>query len=180
MTQDTHRIDMHAHYYGGGLVDTLLARDTRPYLRTRADGVMMMGAMNGEFPFNEHYHDHRVGLAEMHATGLTHRLLTFPGALGVDLLPADQIAPAISAYNDHLADLTHQTKGALLGLAGVPLADMDLACGELLRIRRDLGLPGVILPSDYFNTLGDLDEMRPLLAAANTYGCHIMLHPGLK
>ncbi|MFK7753183.1 MAG: amidohydrolase family protein, partial [Sedimentitalea sp.] len=46
--------------------------------------------------------------------------------------------------------------------------------------RRDLGLPGVILPSDYFNTLGDLDEMRPLLAAANTYGCHIMLHPGLK
>jgi aminocarboxymuconate-semialdehyde decarboxylase len=62
----------------------------------------------------------------------------------------------------------------------VPLTDMDLACAEVLRIRRDLGLPGIILPSNYFNTLDDMEEMRPLLDAANTYGCHIMLHPGLK
>ena len=68
----------------------------------------------------------------------------------------------------------------MIGLAGLPLADMDLACAEVRRIRRDLGLPGVILPSDYFNTLADMEEMRPLLKAANDYGCHIMLHPGLK
>uniref|UniRef100_UPI0035C85C25 amidohydrolase family protein n=1 Tax=Planktotalea sp. TaxID=2029877 RepID=UPI0035C85C25 len=61
-----------------------------------------------------------------------------------------------------------------------PLADMDLACAEVIRIRRDLGLIGIILPSNYFNTLDDMEEMRPLLEAANTYGCHILLHPGLK
>lgn len=72
------------------------------------------------------------------------------------------------------------TDGALIGLAGVPLADMDLACAEVIRIRRNLGLPGIILPSNYFNTLADMEEMRPLLTAANEYGCHIMLHPGLK
>jgi len=174
------RIDMHAHYYGGGLVETLEARTTRPYLRVREDGSRAMVAMNGEFPFTPAYHDHRVGLAEMRASGLTHRLLTFPGALGVDLLPAPEIAEAISAFNDHLADLFRETDGALIGLAGVPLADMDMACSELRRVRRDLGLPGVILPSDYFNSLSEMEEMRPLLATAQEVGCHIMLHPGLK
>lgn len=180
MPTDPRRIDMHSHFYGGGLVDTLRARQDRPCLRTRDDGVTVMVAMNGEFPFTGHYHDHSVGLAEMRAQGLTHRMLTFPGALGVDLLPADEIAPAISAFNDNLAQLTKDTDGALIGLAGVPLADMTLACTEVRRIRRDLGLPGIILPSDYFNTLADMEEMRPLLAAANEFGCHIMLHPGLK
>ncbi len=180
MTDRTWRIDMHSHYYGGGLVDTLQSRTTRPYLRTREDGVTVMVAMNGEFPFTEHYHDHRIGLAGMQDVGLTHRLLTFPGALGVDLLPADEIADAISRYNDYLAHLGQETDGALIGLAGIPLADMNLACAEVRRIRRDLGLPGIILPSNYFNSLDEASEMAPLLEAANEYGCHIMLHPGLK
>lgn len=180
MSEDNRRIDMHSHFYGGGLVDTLRARQIRPYLRTREDGETVMIAMNGEFPFTPHYYDHNVGLAEMKAAGLTHRLLTFPGALGVDLLPADEIATAILEYNDYLAHLTVETDGALIGLAGLPLSNMDMACVEVRRIRRDLGLPGVILPSNYFNSLEEADEMRPLLEAANEYGCHIMLHPGLK
>ena len=180
MSKDHFRIDMHSHYYGGGMVETISARQKRPYLRKAEDGSLKMVAMNGEFPFTEHYYDYRVGLAEMKAQGLTHRMLTFPGALGVDLLPAEEIAEAIYAYNDHLAELMRKTDGALIGLAGVPLADMDLACAEVIRIRRDLGLPGIILPSNYFNTLSDMEEMRPLLEAANEFGCHIMLHPGLK
>jgi aminocarboxymuconate-semialdehyde decarboxylase len=180
MSKDERRIDMHAHFYGGGLVETITARQARPYLRAQEDGTLMMVAMNGEFPFTAHYHDYRVGLADMKAAGLTHRLLTFPGALGVDLLPANEIATAILAYNDYLSELTRKTDGALIGLAGVPLADMGLACAEVRRIRRDLGLPGIILPSNYFNALDDLAEIRPLLTAANEYGCHIMLHPGLK
>lgn len=180
MNHSNRRIDMHAHYYGGGLIDILRARTLWPYLRTREDGVTVMGAMNGEFPFTPAYFDHRVVLADMQTKGLTHRLLTFPGALGIDVLPDPKIATTITRYNDHLAELTRETEGALLGLAGVPLADMELACDELRRIRQDLGLPGVILPSNYFHSLADLSEIRPLLAAANEHACHIMLHPGLK
>ncbi|WP_282153089.1 amidohydrolase family protein [Ruegeria atlantica] len=174
------RIDMHSHYYGGGLVETLRARKSHPRLRTRTDGVTVMSAMNGEFPFTDAYHDPQVCLAEMRKQELTHRLLTFPGALGADLLPATEIAPVISAFNDHLAQLGIDSDGALIGLAGVPLDDLDIACAELRRVRRDLGLPGIILPSNYFNSLAEADTLRPLLAAANEYGCHIMLHPGLK
>ncbi|MEP4198376.1 MAG: amidohydrolase family protein [Aliishimia sp.] len=180
MIDENSRVDMHSHFYGGGLVDTLRARTSRPFLRTRGDGVTVMAAMNGEFPFTSQYHDHTVGLAEMRAVGLTHRLLTFPGALGVDLLPAKDIAHAIFKFNDGLAQLGRDTNGALIGLAGVPLDDMTLASAEVIRIRRDLGLPGIILPSNYFNSLAEAATMAPLLEAANQFGCHIMLHPGLK
>ena len=180
MNNNSTRIDMHSHFYGGGLVETLHARTARPYLRTRKDGVTVMVAMNGEFPFTSAYHDHTVGLADMKAQGLTHRMLTFPGALGLDVLPAAEIADTISDFNDFLAKLSRETDGALIGLGGVPLDDMDLACAEVVRIRRDLGLPGIILPSNYFTSLAEAAALTPLLEAANVYGCHIMLHPGLK
>ena len=176
----TARIDMHAHFYGGGLAGMLHARKERPYLRRRDDGTDAMVAMNGEFPFKPGYHDISVGLAQMDRQGLTHRLLTFPGALGVDVLPADEVAPAISAFNTHLAELHATTGGRIFGLAGLPLADIGLSVAEVRRVRRDLRLPGLILPSNYFNSLAEAKTLAPILAAADETGCHIMLHPGLK
>lgn len=174
------RIDMHAHFYGGGLVEALSARDRRPYLRQRADGGLGMVAMNGEFPFKPDYFDIATGLAQMDAQGLTHRLLTFPGALGIDVLPAADVAEMIPAFNTHLAEMKSTTGGRILGLAGLPLADIDASVREIRRIRRDLGLPGIILPSNYFNSIDEARQLAPILAAANESGCHIMLHPGLK
>lgn len=173
------RIDFHAHYYGGALPAFLTSRDSRPCLRMR-DGKQMMWAMNGEFPFTPAHHDPAVGLAEMDRMCITTRVLTFPGALCVDALPADQVAGPIAAFNDHLADLRAQTDGRLTGLAGLPLADIDLAVAELIRVRRVLRLPGVILPADYFSTRDDMAPLAPLFAAADATGCHIMVHPGPK
>ncbi|MFD2856159.1 hypothetical protein ACFSZS_17315 [Seohaeicola zhoushanensis] len=167
------RIDMHAHFYGGGLVDFLHDRAERPCLRTRADGVEVMLAMNGEFPFTPAHHDAQVGLARMAEIGLTRRMLTFPGALCVDSLPAGEVAAPITAFNDHLAGL----KGdRLTGLAGLPLADMQLAARELRRVRRELRLPGAILPSDYFNSIEDARKLAPVLEAASEEGSLLMLH----
>jgi aminocarboxymuconate-semialdehyde decarboxylase len=174
------RFDMHAHFYGGGLGEMLHARDKRPYLRRRDDGTDAMVAMNGEFPFKPDYHDISLGLAAMDRQGLTHRLLTFPGALGLDVLPAEEVAPAIAAFNTHLAGLRQTTGGRIFGLGGLPLADIDLAAKEVRHIRRGLNLPGIILPSNYFNSVAEAKSLAPILAAANETGCHIMLHPGLK
>lgn len=174
------RIDMHAHFYGGGLAEMLLARSERPYLVRHEDGTQGMVAMNGEFPFKPEYFDLSVGLAQMDRQGLTHRLLTFPGALCLDILPVAEILPAIRAFNDHLAGLRETTGGRIFGLAGLPLADIDRAVDETRRIRRELRLPGIILPSNYFNSIDEARTLAPVLAAANETGCHVMLHPGLK
>lgn len=173
----TLRIDMHSHYYGGPLPDMLRARRSYPRLRTLVDGTESMLAMNGEFPFAAAYHDPLVGLAQMDAAGITHRLITFPGALGVDLLPIE-FAVTISEFNAHLADLGARTNGRLIGLAGLPLADVTLALRELSTIRA-LGLPGIILPGNYFLTDEAVTPLRPILAEASRLGTLVMIHPGL-
>jgi len=176
----TERIDMHAHFYGGPLPEVLRKRDTGPRLRPAAGGGEEMLAMNGAFPFTAAHFDPDVGLAQMDACGLTHRLLTFPGALGVDILPGAEIGRAISAFNDHLAELGASTGGRLVGLGGLPLAEMSAAAREMRRIRRELGLPGVILPANYFESLERVRELAPVLAAADETGSHVMVHPGLR
>lgn len=176
----TARIDMHAHFYGGGLAEMLHARRSRPCLRRRDDGGQDMLAMNGAFPFTPDHHDIAVGLAQMDRHGLTHRMLTFPGALGLDVLPAQEVAPAIAGFNTHLAALHATTGGRIFGLAGLPLADPDLSVAEVRRIRRDLNLPGIILPSNCFTSVARAKTLAPILAAANETGCHVMLHPGLN
>ena len=171
-------IDMHAHYYGGGLVGFLQARQDRPCLRPGGNGGQEMLAMNGAFPFLPAHHDHRVGLAQMDAAGIDRRLLTFPGALCLDVLPAAEVAPVIRAFNDHLAQLGQDTGGRLPGLAGLPLQDMAAAAAELRRVRHDLRLPGAILPADYFNTIAEARRLTPVLEAADETGALLMLHPG--
>jgi aminocarboxymuconate-semialdehyde decarboxylase len=180
MVDRSKRIDMHSHFYGGGIVEKLRERTARPFLRMRDDGVEVMVAMNGEFPFLPAYHNYRVGLAQMDAIGLTHRMVTFPGALCLDILPVEEIATTISNYNSYLADLNKETKGRIIGLGGVSLADMTLAANELKRIRHELKLPGIIIPSGYFNTIDDAKSLEPLFDVANETSALVMVHPGPK
>lgn len=173
------RVDMHSHFYGGGLDEFLLTRSARPFLRRGKSGAVMT-AMNGEFPFKAEHRDFSASIRQMDAQGLTHRLATFPGALGVDVLPAEDVAAPIRAFNDYLTEAEGKTGGRIIGLAGLPLADMALAAEEMRRVRRELNLAGVILPSGYFASLTALKEIEPVLEAANESGALIMVHPGLK
>ncbi|MCC6008147.1 MAG: amidohydrolase family protein [Rhodobacteraceae bacterium] len=171
---------MHAHFYGGPLPELLRARREGPCLRPALNGGEEMLAMNGAFPFTPAHFDPDVCLRQMDASGLTQRMLTFPGALGVDILSGPGIGAAISAFNEHLASLGASTGGRLIGLAGLPLAEMDVAAHEMRRTRRELGLPGVILPGNYFESIERARELEPVLVAANETGSHVMIHPGLR
>ena len=170
-------IDMHAHFYGAGLVEHLQARHERPCLRQGPKGTEML-AMNGAFPFEPAHWDPAAALAQMDATGVARRMLTFPGALCLDALPVAEIGAAIRAFNTAMADLGQTTGGRLIGLAGLPLADMDLAAAELHRARRELRLPGAIIPADYFTTIADARRLEPVLRAADETGALLMIHPG--
>lgn len=171
-------IDMHAHFYGCGLPGFLESRTTRPCVQGAADGTQTMLAMNGAFPFEAAHTDPAAVLAQMDATGIHCRLLTFPGALCLEALPAPEIAPGIRAFNDGLAALVSGSGGRFAGLGGLPLADLPLAAAEMRRLRHDLGLAGAIIPSDWFATIADARALDPVLRAADETGALLMLHPG--
>lgn len=171
-------IDMHSHYYGG-LVDDLLLRAARPNVTRNGEGRMMLNAMTASTVMSDGYTDLEARLAYMDAHQIKTQLLTFPGALGVDVMPVDEVGKAIAQYNDHLASITEASQGRFVGLGGLPLADMAQAAAEMMRLRRDLGLVGAILPGNYFLSIDAARTLAPVFDAANTAGALLMIHPGL-
>jgi predicted TIM-barrel fold metal-dependent hydrolase len=171
-------IDMHSHYYGG-LVEDLLKRSSRPFVSRNESGRLVLNAMTASTEMSDGYVDLEARLAWMDAAGISTQLLTFPGALGVDVMPAGEIAGPIRAYNDHLAKVCAGSGGRFVGLAGLPLADIALAATEMRRVRRELRLAGVILPGNYFLAEASARLLAPVLEAADESGALVMIHPGL-
>ncbi|HRJ69953.1 MAG TPA: amidohydrolase family protein [Beijerinckiaceae bacterium] len=171
-------IDMHAHYYGG-LVDDLMKRSTRPFVSRNGQGRLVLNAMTASTEMSDGYTNLPARLAWMDRNGVATQLLTFPGALGVDVMPADEIAGPIRAFNDHLAAICAGSGGRFAGLAGLPLADTALAAAEMRRVRRDLRLAVFTLPGNYFLSIAAARTLAPVLAAANECGALVMIHPGL-
>lgn len=171
-------IDMHSHYYGG-LVEELELRKARPNVSRNAEGRMVLNAMTASTVMSDDYTSLNARLAYMDAHGIGTQLLTFPGALGVDVMPVDEVGKAIAQYNDHLAAITQASQGRFIGLGGLPLADIARATAEMLRLRSDLGLVGAILPGNYFLTIDGARRLAPVLEAANMAGAIVMIHPGL-
>jgi aminocarboxymuconate-semialdehyde decarboxylase len=171
-------IDMHSHYYGG-LIDELRSRTTRPYVSTDANGRSVLNAMTATTVLSPGYTDVRSRLDYLDSAGIRTQLVTFPGALGIDVLPVAEVGWAVCAFNDHLAETCRTSGGRLIGLAGLPLADIGAAATELRRARRKLGLLGAILPGNFFLTIERATTLRPVFAVADDLGALLMVHPGL-
>lgn len=171
-------IDMHSHYYGG-LVDGLLQRTSRPYVSTNADGRHVLNAMTASTVMSPGYTTPSARIAYLDSVGIGTQMMTFPGALGLDVMPAGEVAGLIRHFNDDLAALCDGSSGRFCGLAGLPLADMDEAVREFRRIRLELNLQGAILPGDCFLSIERAEGLRPLFRAADDVGGLLMVHPGL-
>lgn len=171
-------IDMHSHYYGG-LVDSLRGRRERPYVAKDEAGRDVLHAMTASTVMADGYVAASARLAWMDSADISTQLMTFPGALGVDVMPVREVEGAIRDYNDHLSALCRASGGRFVGLAGLPLDDIAAACREMRRVRLDLGLAGAILPGNFFLSLEDAERLRPLFAASDETGALLMVHPGL-
>ena len=171
-------IDMHSHYYGG-LVEDLIGRAERPYVTRAADGTMTLHAMTASTVMKPGYVDLEARLGFMNERGIASQLLTFPGALGVDVIPGPAVFNAIVSFNARLAAICSESGGRFHGLAGLPLADIGAAVEEMRRARRELGLAGAILPGNYFLSVDNVRRLLPVLEVANEERALIMIHPGL-
>ena len=172
-------IDTHAHYYGEALFQALARRDAVP--RVDTDGAdRFMVTPTSRFALRGGFVDLATRLAWMDAQGIDHQVITFPGALGPEVLPAGEAAPIVRDVNDELAAVCAAHPGRFTALAGLPLASIDLAVAELERACRALGLRGAILPSNYFASLATMAYLHPVLEAADALGAHLMVHPGQR
>jgi aminocarboxymuconate-semialdehyde decarboxylase len=171
-------IDMHSHYYGG-LIDLLKSRTSRPRVSTDDEGRHVLHAMTASTVISAGYTDVASRLVYLDSADIRRQLMTFPGALGLDVMAAEEVASIIGDFNDRLAEICRVSGGRLFGLAGLPLADIGKAAAELRRARRELGLLGAILPGNFFLTVKQAGRLRPIFAAGDEVGALFMIHPGL-
>jgi predicted TIM-barrel fold metal-dependent hydrolase len=173
------RIDTHAHYYGEALFRALSRRDAVPRLET--DGIdRFMVTPTSRFALRGGFVDLATRLGWMADQQIDHQVITFPGALGPEVLPANEAAPIVRDVNDELAAVCAAHPARFTALAGLPMAAIDLAVAELERACGTLGLRGAILPSNYFASLATMAYLHPVLEAADALGAHLMVHPGQR
>jgi predicted TIM-barrel fold metal-dependent hydrolase len=172
-------IDMHSHYYGEALFRRLAARGAVP--RVAQDGAArFMVTPTSRFELRGGFTDLAERLAWMDGQGIARQLITFPGALGPDVLPAAEALPLVRDVNDELAAVCTAHPARFAALAGLPLADVELSVAELERACATLGLRGAIIPSNYFISLAQMQRLHPVLEAASRLGAHLMVHPGQR
>lgn len=169
-------IDTHSHYYGEALLSALARRSDVPRVEGAAPRFMVTST--SRFPLVGGFTSLDARLDWMRAQGIAHQVITFPGALGPDILPLAESLPLVRAMNDELAAVCRAHPARFTALAGLPLADIDAALVELDRAVRNLGLRGAILPGNYFLSGTLMRRMEPVLAAASALGAHLMIHPG--
>lgn len=79
--------------------------------------------------------------------------------------------------NDHLAGVVARHPKRFVGLGTLPLQDADRACQELVRCRRELGFPGVIIGSNVGGFNLDDARFEPFWAEAERQDAAIFVHP---
>lgn len=171
--------DTHAHFYGETLFRHMAARADVPKVESR-DGQRWMVTPTSAFPLVGGFVSTAERLAWMDAQGIDRQLITFPGALGPDVLPIGESLALVRDVNDELAATCAAHPGRFVALAGLPWADMAQAAAELQRAVRRLGHVGAIVPSNYFHSLAGIAALAPVLEAAEAVGAHLMLHPGQR
>ncbi len=171
--------DTHAHFYGENLFRHMAARADVPRVVTEG-GRRYMVTPTSRFELTGGFVALNERLAWMDAQGIDRQLITFPGALGPDVLPIGDSLALVRDVNDELSATVAAHPGRFEALAGLPLASLDHSVAELDRAIRKLRLPGAIIPSNYFHSLAGVAALDPLLAEADWRGAHLMLHPGQR
>lgn len=80
-------------------------------------------------------------------------------------------------YNNYLAEIQHKYPDRLLGLATLPMQDIDLAVQELIRCKNELGLKGVEIGTHIEHRNLDDEYYYPFYEAAEREGMAIFVHP---
>ena len=175
-------IDMHSHYYGEVLTESLLSRTSPPFIKESGNNSHELITPTGRFPYTAHFFEKEPVLRKqfMEENAISKQLLTFPGALAADILPITEAHRLITAFNSELAEICVTHSQSFIGLAGLPLADVASAAAELKRVRVKSGLLGAILPANFFCSVERAKKLAPVFEVGNKYGAHFMLHPGLR
>jgi len=164
----TTRIDCHQHLWPAALVEELRRR-TRP---PRLDGWELQ--LVGEAPYVVDPADHDASARHRAdaADGIDLALLSLSSPLGIELLPPEESAPLLEAWNAYADDLP-----AGRDLWAAPrLVEHDTS--ELARVLARPSVRGLQVPATVMATPRALERLAPVLRVAEVADLPVLVHPG--
>lgn len=169
-------IDCQCHYLSPSYLEVLDGRPGYPTLERRDGCPYLVTAPGLGFPITETMTDVETKLRVMDAHGIDIALLSVnvPGTCRFD---RDLGVPLARQENDALARVVASRPDRFLGLAELPLQDVDQAILELERAVVDLGLKGVSLFSNINGRSLDDPAFLPFYECVQKLGVPIFLHP---
>lgn len=171
-------IDTHTHYFPKPFLE-LMGRDGgaegADYTET-PEGFFVQAAGFRNGPLSSRYWDLEGRIADMDATGITMQVLSLTAPMTYWASP-DLSERLSRAYNDACAEAHRQYPDRFIGLATLPLPDIDRSLRELERAR---GLPGIhgVYMGTHVNGR-DLSDpgFLPVFQAIEAAGLPVFLHP---
>lgn len=175
------RIDVHAHFLpdsavraferGSSWHGTVVDRNDQGVLVTETAGRRVV------FGSPLHFEPKEQRVRRMDERGVDVELLSLLPPLFRYGLPAADGLVAARDVNDELSALAVTFPGRFLGLATMPLQDVDAAVHELDRVMRLPGIVGAAIGTHVNGVNLDADELRPFLAAAQEATAFLFIHP---
>ncbi|KAJ4393012.1 hypothetical protein N0V93_002217 [Gnomoniopsis smithogilvyi] len=185
--ESLYRIDLHTHIMPSELPDLASIPTATgksypwPDFRRDASGDIDMFVGGAHFRrVKPNCYDPKTRIQEMDAVGVDVQVLSTVPLLFCYDAPLEPALVLARALNDHIADIVKEDPDRFVGLATVPLQDIDEAVKELKR-SKDLGMSGVQIGTSVPLDGGemDLDDARlgKFWAACEELDMGVFVHP---
>ena len=170
------RIDCQSHVFPQQYAE-ILVKNTRSVRTAKTGGVYSVryGDLQ-QFKLNPDTYDPEDTIRDMDAAGIDVSVLSV-NIPGPELLDPELALEGAQVCNDYLADVCSRYPGRFVGLASLPLQDVDASVVEFERALDQLDLRGMILFSHLNGKPVDAPELAPVYELAEKRRAPVVLHP---
>ncbi len=169
-----YRIDCQSHLYVPELLTLMQSRQSSPRAYRKGADLFVQVNQWTRKVLPKHT-DVTAKVADMDAARIRTTMLSINDP-GPELFGSDGVKVARLAH-DFIADVMRAHPSRFIGLATLPLQDMDASLQELERCVNKLGFRGILLYSNLDGHWPDEPRYRPLFRRAEEIGVPILLHP---
>jgi len=170
------KVDCQSHVFSQEYAEIILNNKKTVQISKDNDHYIVQYGELQQFKLTPEIYDPQRTILEMDQAGIDVSVISM-NIPGPEMLDPELGVAAARVCNDCLAEICSRFKGRFVGLASLPLQDVDASISEFNRALDSLDLKGMILYSHIGGKPVDSPEFEPIYAIAERRRVPVVLHP---